>query len=110
MIDFLLLLLLMVGATWFLGWWGILLVAAGWGWWWRMQKPAWRPALAAALAWGLWLALAGPAPALLKLADRLGRLMSAPGIAVTLAPIGYAALLGWAAARLMQGIRGSHPN
>jgi hypothetical protein len=104
MIDFLLLLLLMTGGTWLLGWWAILVIAAGWGWWWRDRKPAWRPSLAAGLAWAFWLSLAGPPAALLTLLDRLDRIFGAPSPVLLALPPLYAALMGWAAARLVQGI------
>lgn len=106
MIDLLVLLLLFAGGTWLAGWWAILILAALWGWF-RWKEPVWRAALAAALVWGAFLLLAGPALTLIKLFDRLGRIFPAPGPAIALLSVVYAAVLAWAAARLMQGLRGS---
>ncbi len=104
MIDLPLLVLLMGGATWFGGWWGVPLVAAAWSWWWGWRRFSWRPALAAALAWGGLLLLAGPEESLQLLLVRLGEIFGLPGPALVVCTLGYAALLGWAAARLMQGV------
>jgi hypothetical protein len=105
MIDFALLLILFVGGTWLGGWWAILLVSAFWGWWRKWERPAWIAALAAALAWGFWLALAGSPVTMLKLVDRLERILGAPGPVMLLLPSLYAAILAWSAARLAQGLR-----
>jgi hypothetical protein len=105
MIDFLLLLLLFTGGTWLAGWVAVLLIAMAWGWWRRWTHPAWIAALAAAGAWGFWLALAGPPATMLLLVDRLVQILGVPGPAIYLLPPAYAALLAWAAARLVQGFR-----
>ncbi len=104
MIDFLLLLLLMTVGSRFLGWWAFLLVGSGWGWWWRSRKPAWRAGLAGGLAWAFWLSLAGPPATMLILLDRLSQIFGAPVPVLLALPPLYAALVAWAAARVVQGI------
>lgn len=103
MIDFLLLPALMIGASWFLGWWGILLVGLVWGFL-RRGSPSWRAGLAAAVAWTLWLILAGPPLAMVSLLEKLSELFGVPTPVLVVLPPLYAAVLGWASARLCRGL------
>ncbi len=105
--DLPVLVLLMVLLTWWGGWWGVPLVAAMWAWWTGWRRRAWRPALAAALAWGGLLLAAGQERPLSLLVSRLGDVLGVPGVALALLAPLYAAVIAWAAARLMQGIGGS---
>lgn len=105
MIDFLVLLVLFTGGTWLGGWVAVLLIAGVWGWVRRRKQPPWIAAVAAALAWGVWLALAGPPATLVLLVERLSQVTGVPAPALFVLPSAYAALLAWAAARLVQGFR-----
>lgn len=104
MIDLPLLVLLMGGATWTAGWWGVVVVALAWAWFWGWRRFSWRPALAAAIAWGGLLVIAGPEAPMQTLIERMGEVFGVPGPAVVVLALAYAALLAWAAARLMQGL------
>lgn len=95
---------LMAAGTWFLGWWAVLAVAAAWQLVDRGGAP-WRAAIAAPLGWGLLLALIPLAP-LGRLTTRLAGVFQLPPAVLILLLLGYAALLGWSAARVTAALAG----
>jgi hypothetical protein len=96
--------LLIALGTWHGGWWVIPPVAAVWQLI-RRREPAWLVALAAALGWAA-LLLVLPLGALDRLDGRLSRLVYLPPVGATGITLGYAALLGWSAARIVRALRG----
>lgn len=96
--------LLIALGTWHGGWWVIPSVAAVWQLI-RRREPAWLAAVAGALGWAA-LLLVLPLGALDRLDGRLSRLVHLPPPGATMITLGFAALLGWSAARIVRAARG----
>ena len=81
-----------------LGWWAVPLAGAVWGVVARdTPGAALASTLGAVLAWGALLALAATRGPVLELADKLGRVMGAPGVALLVLTLAFAAVLAWSA-------------
>jgi hypothetical protein len=94
----------MAAGTWLIGWWALPAVAVVWQLAAREGPPS-RAAIAAPLGWGVLLALIPFAP-LGRLTERLAGIFQLPPWGVVLLLLGYAALLGWSAARVTQAFTG----
>lgn len=95
---------LIAAGTWLVGWWAVPAVAVVWQLAER-EAPPWGAALAALLGWGLLLALIPFAP-LGRLSVRLAGVFQLPAWGLLVLVLGYAALMGWSAARVTEAIAG----
>jgi hypothetical protein len=98
----------MAAGTWLIGWWAVPAVALIWQLGDRAASP-WGAAVAAPLAWAALLLLIPLAP-LVRLTGRLAGIFQLPPPALILLVLGYAALLGWSAARLVRALTGVRPS
>ena len=92
-------------ATLLFGWWGVPLVGIAWGAIaWRARSAGVVAAIAALGGWGAILAWSASRGPVSGLADTLGAIMGAPGVAILALTLVFPAVLAWAAARTATGV------
>jgi hypothetical protein len=87
--------------TWILGWWAVLVVGAVAGATWRRPSLI---ALASVLGWAALLAIDARSGRLGALATVLGGIFPAPGWALMLVTLLFAALAGWSVATISEAL------
>ena len=90
--------------TWVGGWLGVVVVAVAAPWRFRSLTPV-TLGLTAALAWLGLIAASDNGGSLGRLLPRLGGLFGVPGWVLVAVTVGYAFLLAWSSARLVEGLR-----
>ncbi len=98
----------MAAGTWLLGWWALLVAAVAWQLA-DQDGPPWRVGVAASLGWTLLLAFIPLAP-LGRLTARLAGVFQLAPWGMVVLELGYAALLGWSAARVTAALVGLRPS